>query len=189
MRRLAILIALLLLTACGSATSTSAATDATQTSRPTPTAPATGGSVATRTPEPGFTLLPSTPILPTDTPTPCNNDALFVSDVTVPDNSQVVPGAPIDKRWEVQNTGACDWTRDYRVAFFEGNQMGAANEHALYPAKAGNRAIVQVNMIAPDVPGDYTGRWQLRDPQGQPFGPVLYIKIIVIPLPSPTPPP
>jgi hypothetical protein len=146
---------------------------------------------ATRTPEPGFTLIPreATPILPTDTPAPCVNNAAFVADLTIPDNTEVVPGAPIDKRWEVQNIGTCDWNSNYRVAFFEGNQMGAAGEHALYPARAGNNAMVQINMIAPDVPGNYTGRWQLRDPGGRPFGSVLYIIITVIPLPTPAPPP
>lgn len=188
MKIVALLIGAILLAACGVA-STPTQTIADPTTRPSPTTPATGGSAATRTPEPGFTLIPSTPILPTDTPAPCVNNAAFLADLTVPDNTEVVPGAPIDKRWEVQNIGTCDWNSNYRVAFFEGNQMSAAGEHALYPARAGNNAIVQVNMIAPDVPGDYTGRWQLRDPEGRPFGAVLFIKIVVIPLLSPTPTP
>ncbi len=135
---------------------------------------------ATRTPEPGFTLLPSTPIAPTTTPIPCVNDAQFLNDVSVPDFTQLAPGAAIDKRWAVKNTGSCDWGRDYRLVFIEGNSMGAASEHALYPAKAGNEAVLQINMIAPDAPGDYSSRWQLRDPQGAAFGPVLFIKITVI---------
>ena len=174
----------LCLTACAATTPTPSLTAANPTQRPTPTAPPVA---ATRTPEPGFTLIPSTPILPTDTPIPCANDSAFIADLTVPDNTEVVPGAPIDKRWGVQNTGTCDWNSKYRVAFFEGNQMSAAGEHALYPARAGSNAVVQINMIAPDVPGDYTGRWQLRDPEGRPFGAVLFIKIVVVPLPSPTP--
>lgn len=189
MRRLAILIAPLLLAACGSAASTAAATDAAPETPPSSITALATEAGATRTPEPGFTLVPSTPIPPTATPAPCANDALFVNDITIPDNSQILPGAPIDKRWEIENTGTCDWNRDYRVAFFEGEQMSAAGEHALYPAKAGSKAIVQISMTAPAAPGDYVGRWQLRDPQGRPFGAVLYIKIIVIPLPSPTPSP
>ncbi|MBM4421773.1 MAG: hypothetical protein FJ030_00095 [Chloroflexi bacterium] len=153
------------------------------TLRPTPTAAVV---IATRTPQPGFTLLPSTPIAPAPTPTPCVNDAAFLSDVTVPDFSQLAPGATIDKRWAVKNTGSCDWNSSYRLAFIEGNQMSAAGEHALFPAKAGSEAVLQVNMIAPDVPGEYTGRWQLRDPNGSPFGPVLFIKITVIPLATTT---
>src|SRR5574341_1577124 len=99
MRRLATLIAPTLLAACAAATPASAVPDATLTRPPTLTAPVVA---ATRTPEPGFTLIPATPIPPTDTPAPYTNDAIFVADVTVPDNSQILPGAPIDKRWEVR---------------------------------------------------------------------------------------
>jgi hypothetical protein len=65
--------------------------------------------------------------------------------------------------------------------------MSSTGEFAIYPAKAGTPAVIQVSLVAPDVPGNYTGRWQLRDPDGKPFGPVLFIKIVVIPLASPTP--
>ncbi|MEK7276489.1 MAG: NBR1-Ig-like domain-containing protein, partial [Chloroflexota bacterium] len=94
--------------------------------------------------------------------------------------TQLAPGAAIDKRWAVKNTGSCDWGRDYQLVFIEGNSMGAASEHALYPAKAGTEAVMQINMIAPDAPGDYSSRWQMRDPSGNAFGPVLFIKITVL---------
>lgn len=183
----------LLLSACVAGTPTSSTDNATPTTRPSPTAPQTA---VTTTPLPGFTLIPSlgSTLAPTpaglgqaNTPVPCVNDAVFLTDLTVPDNTEVVPGAPIDKRWQIQNTGTCNWNSQYRLAFFEGNQMGAAGEHAIFPAKVGAEANLQINMIAPDVPGDYTGRWQLRDPADQPFGPVLFIKITVIQLIPPTP--
>jgi hypothetical protein len=186
MKKLSLMLAALTLVACGSSSATPGSDDATPTIRPSSTPPL---SFATETPQPGFTLIPnntSTPKLPTDTPVPCVNDAVFISDLTIPDNSEVIPGAPIDKRWQIQNTGTCNWNGNYRLAFFEGNQMGAAGEHAIFPAKAGAEANLQVNMIAPDLPGDYTGRWQLRDPEGRPFGPVLFIKIVVIQLIPPT---
>lgn len=187
MRRYSILL-LLILIACTANTTPTAPAPGLQTAlapRVTPT-PAVA---ATRTPEPGFTLLPVTPLTPvppTGTPAPCQNDAEFLSDITVPDFTQVVPGAVIDKRWQMRNIGTCDWGPSYRVVFVEGNSMNAPAEHALYPAKAGSEAVVQVNMTAPSAPGDYTGRWQLRDGGGNFFGQVLFIKITVIPLPSPT---
>jgi hypothetical protein len=184
MRRYLILLSLIL-TACAAAT-------------PTPNNGATAPAViatapseaATRSPEPGFTLLPATPpspVPPTSTPVPCVNDAQFVSDVTVPDFTQLVPGALIDKRWAVRNTGDCDWGPGYRLVFVEGNAMNAPGEHALYPARAGGEAVLQINMVAPDAPGEYTGKWQLRDPDGLPFGQVLFIKVTVIALPTPQP--
>jgi len=190
MKNLSLVLIAVLLTACLSSTPTPRNNNAPPSSQPNPTTPQLA---ATPTPIPGFTLIPnaSSPLAPTPfgqaTPIPCTNDAVFLTDLTIPDNTEVVPGAAIDKRWQIQNTGTCNWDSTYRLAFFEGNQMGAAGEHAIFPAKAGAKANLQINMIAPDVPGDYTGRWQLRDPQGQPFGPVLFIKIVVIVLPTPTP--
>ncbi len=182
-------LSLLLMAICLGACDTLAPTPVTPNPTSVPLPPTAPEAVSTATPEPGFTLIPNTPIVvvPTDTPTPCVNDATFTADVTVPDNSQILPGAAIDKRWKIQNTGTCNWDSRYSLAFFEGSQMNAAGEAAIYPAKAGTPAILQVNMTAPDVPGDYTGRWQIRDPDGKPFGPVLFIKIVVVPPASPTP--
>ena len=58
--------------------------------------------------------------------------------------------------------------------------MGAANEQALFPAKAGSEAVIQIAMTAPVAPGDYMGKWQLRDAKGKNFGEVLFIKIKVV---------
>jgi len=63
--------------------------------------------------------------------------------------------------------------------------MGAANEHALYPARAGGEAIIQISMTAPIAPGDYSGKWQLRDPKGKAFGEVFFIKIKVVAVTAP----
>lgn len=182
MRRYLILLSLIL-TACATATPNDLAT------APVVVATAPPGA-ATLTPEPGFTLLlatPPSPVPPTNIPVPCINDAQFVSDVTVPDFTELVPGAVIDKRWAVRNSGACDWGPGYRLAFVEGNSMNAPSEHAVYPARAGSEIVLQINMIAPDAPGEYTGKWQLRDANGIPFGQVLFIKITVIALATPQP--
>lgn len=186
MRRFVPLI-VLLAAACGSAT------PAPRTAAPPPASPV-GASTPnvlviplTRTPEPGFTLMPATPFTaptPTPTPVPCANDAAFLSDLTVPDFSQLLSGTAIDKRWSVRNSGTCDWGPDYRVTYVEGNSMGASGEHGLYPAKAGSEAVVQISMTAPTAPGDYAGKWQLRDADGKAFGPVLFIKITVIETPT-----
>lgn len=137
------------------------------------------------TPQAGFTLIPPTfnpAIAPTRTP--CSNDAVFVTDLTVRDFSQFLPGAALDKQWLIRNTGTCTWNSDYRVVFAEGSSMSATLEHALYPARPEADAIVRITMLAPDVPGDYQGDWQLRDDEDATFGPILFIKINVIPLPE-----
>lgn len=186
-QRFGLPIALLLLVACASAPAipptAPAPTPLAIIQTPTGTAPAP----ATRTPEPGFTLLPATPAPPTETAEPCVNDAQFIRDVTVPDFSEIAAGAAIDKRWAVRNSGTCDWSAGYRIVFVDGHSMSAAAEHALYPARAGQEADVQIKMIAPDAPGEYSGRWQLRSSDGAAFGPVLFIKIRVAGQPTAAP--
>lgn len=134
-------------------------------------------SVATAIPVPELNTTAAAIAAPS--PTPCLSDVVYVADLTVPDNTVVAPSAPIDKQWQVRNTGDCAWTNAYRIIFSEGSLMNAAVEHAVYPAKPGGEATVQIAMIAPDVPGEYRGYWQFVDRDGQPFGQRLYIQIVV----------
>jgi hypothetical protein len=192
MRWPVLLLLVLLLAACASP----AATPTAPAARTPTAAPAvTVGLAITTTPPPTATdpvLRVETPTLPptatiTPTPTatpPCQNDLVFLSDVTVPDGSQFLAGQPIDKQWAVRNAGNCDWTAAYRLVLTSGNAMGPRSEIALYPARAGAEAVIQVPMQAPAEPGPYTSRWQARDPDGKLFGNVIFIKIEVIPLPG-----
>ncbi len=135
------------------------------------------------------TAPPTAPITPTPTATPpCENDLVFLSDITVPDGAQFLPGQPIDKQWNVRNAGTCDWGAAYRLVLTSGNAMGPRSEVALYPARAGAEAVIQVPMLAPAETGAYTSRWQARDPDGDLFGNVIFIKIEVIALPGSEPP-
>ena len=185
----------LALTGCGAPTAHPAATDASETvvSPTPPVLPVvTSTPIPPPTDEPTATLeeaaagsdTPSVSLAtaaPSPTPAgPCANNAHFVADVTVPDGTQYLPGQPIDKQWRVQNTGTCDWDADYRLVLVSGNAMGAPSEVALYPAKAGSEAILELNMIAPPDPGSYTGRWQARSPSAKLFGDRVFVTINVI---------
>ena len=155
------------------------------------------GTVAPTTPPaPAITIVPptATPSAPTETPLPtailtatpappCANDSTFVGDVTIPDGKQFLPGQAETKKWSVRNSGTCDWGAGYRLVLVGGDALGAPGEAALYPAKAGTEGVWEAPMTAPDAPGVYTGRWQARDPEGNLFGAVVFIKIEVIPLP------
>jgi hypothetical protein len=135
--------------------------------------------------------LTPTPLIPlpaTEAPTPelpCTNDVEFVSDVTAPDGAQYLPGQTFVKKWNVKNAGTCDWGPAYRLVLINGEAMGAPGELALYPARGGRNAILEIPMTAPNAPGQYTGRWRVRDPAGQLFGDFVSVRIEVIPLPAP----
>jgi hypothetical protein len=111
---------------------------------------------------------------------PCTNNLHFVADVSVPDGTQYQPGQPIDKQWRVKNTGTCDWGADYRLVLVSGNAMSAPSEVALYPARSGSEAVLELNMIAPADPGAYTGRWQARSPTAKLFGDRVFVTINVV---------
>ena len=155
---------------------------------PTSTRPAITVAAPTETQAP---LPPTnTPVVlfPSETPTDtlrtaCVNEAAYITDLSVPDGAQFLPGQGLTKKWSVLNAGTCDWGTDYRLVLVSGDSMSAASEVALYPARAGSEAVWEIVMTAPLAPGEYVGRWQARDPQGNLFGDVMFIKIEVIPLP------
>jgi hypothetical protein len=96
-----------------------------------------------------------------------------------------LPGQPVGKQWAVRNNGTCDWDASYRLVLVSGNALGARSELALFPARAGANAVLEVAMQAPAEPGTYTGRWQARDPDGNLFGDRIFITIEVV---NPAPP-
>jgi len=140
-----------------------------------PFVPAT---LAPTLPPPTETPVPVVPAAEA-TPTSCVDALSFVADVTIPDGTVVSPGSTMDKRWEVKNTGTCNWNEKYTLRFISGDQMGAEPEQALYPALSGSQAVIRIMFTAPNEPGTYRSAWQAYNPAGQPFGDPFYIEIIV----------
>jgi len=127
-------------------------------------------------------VIQSTPlptILPTTNPADCVNDLLFVSDVTIPDNTFVTYGASIEKQWLVENSGTCNWDSSYRLRHLGGAVLGAPEEVMLYPARAGTQATIQIPFVAPFTDGVYESAWQAYDSNSNPFGQPIYIRITV----------
>lgn len=149
---------------------------------PVPTATFTYTPTATETATP----------LPTNTNTPIPNtgntgaqpkgcdDALFVSDVTIPDGTQFAPGATFTKTWKIQNSGSCAWTTAYSVYFVSGDGMGGSSPQLLTAqVEPGFSNDISLNLIAPDTAGTYRGYWQLQNAAGQSFGHKFYVEIVV----------
>jgi hypothetical protein len=143
------------------------------------------------------TQLGPTSVLPTTTPIPqlftsvptmtvtatvagpCTNNLSFLNDVTIPDDTSVLPGSRIDKQWLVQNSGSCSWDSTYRLKWIGGDPLGAATEQLLYPAKAGTQATLRIEFTAPFTEGPYESAWQAVGPDGNVFGDLIFIKILV----------
>jgi hypothetical protein len=82
----------------------------------------------------------------------------------------------------VQNQGTCDWDSRYRLKLVNGfPALGAPEEMALFPARAGTQAILTIKFTAPQEPGSYHTYWQAYNPAGSPFGEAIYMVILVQP--------
>jgi hypothetical protein len=140
-------------------------------------------SAVEQTPTDGSAGLPETKAAQAQQPAPsatpdCANDLTYLMDLTIPDGSQVAPGSSLDKRWKVQNSGTCNWDERYQVKLVSGSDLGAQAQ-PLYPARGGTEFIIQIIFTAPGEPGTYQSAWQAHDPQGNPFGDLFYIQVVV----------
>jgi hypothetical protein len=118
------------------------------------------------------------PVKPSPTP-PCVSSLTFLEDITIPDDTVVAPGAVLDKRWRVENSGTCNWDAAYRLKMIGGDDLGAPPEQALYPARSGAQALIRIFFTAPDEAGVYRSAWQAYDPDGSGFGDPFYIEVVV----------
>lgn len=144
---------------------------ATDTATPTQQPTATLAPTATK----AVTLSPTQAVATTTT---CEN-AAFVADVTIPDRTVMKPGQEFTKTWSIKNSGTCDWTTSYKLAYLSGSTM-SGNENNLTEALASGRAgNVSIVMIAPSVAGTYSGTWMMQNPSGQKFGQSVYVSIVV----------
>jgi hypothetical protein len=141
---------------------------------------------AAATPLPTFppeSYLQNTPVVtPAPTLAPdCYNELSYLDDLTIPDGTIVAPGAALDKRWHVQNSGTCNWDERYHLKKIAGPEMGAPGEQSLIPTRSGSEATIRILFTAPTEPGSYRSAWQAYDPQDRPFGDAFFIDVIVQP--------
>ena len=130
------------------------------TESPTPLPP-----TPTSTPEPTATMPP------TPTSSVCTDLAKFVDDVTVPDDTEMLPGQEFIKTWRLQNTGTCTWTNQYSLVFVDGDQMTGTSPLPLPTSVPPNGTVdVSVTLKAPGTTGTYRGDWKLKNSSGGIFG-------------------
>jgi hypothetical protein len=103
----------------------------------------------------------------------------FVADVTIPDDTEILPGKAFTKTWRLQNTGTRTWGNGFQLVFVRGNPMTASLSHSVPAAMAGQEVDISVPMTAPATPGDVFGDWRLRDDRDGFFGDLIHVKITV----------
>jgi hypothetical protein len=192
-------LAALVLTSCGTSakaasinelglevnTAVAATLTAEPTNTPTPTATPTLTPTPTATP----TLTP-TPVYSYATPESACYDSAFIADATIPDYSEIAPGAVFRKTWLLENTGACAWARNDRMDFAGGYDLAGDPKNLHQVVEPGQAAYVTVTFTAPDVAGQYISYWRLATENGVPFGASVYVLIdipeVVTSTPTPT---
>ena len=181
-------------------TQTAAAPTVTNTSQPTPTVPtvaATTSPIALSSPLPTFTqgvifFASATPTgtFYTATPNPntlaygCNNLVLIES-YTEP-AGPFKPGQPFTQKWQVANTGTCDWLYLYNLQFVSGDRMGGNGGRLSNKIEPGKWTTLSVDLDAPNSAGTHTGNWRFAHADGTYFGSVLPVSIRVEKNPDPT---
>jgi hypothetical protein len=132
-------------------------------------------------------------VSPTTTPVCDHAAAGNPIDITVPDDTEFLPGQSFTKIWRLQNIGSCTWTRDYAAQFFYGDRMGAPDLFFLGREVApGQEVEIAVDLVAPTDPGSYQSNWKLSNADGFLFGigpkgdAPFWVRIEVIRIATPT---
>lgn len=167
------LVAGMLLSACGGSAPATNATDS----------PDAVSTQVEQTVQARLTAVPSAAAtLPASVPTAlpastkpgaqCTDAATFVTDVTIPDETVMTPSQAFTKTWRVKNSGTCIWTTAYTYALEEGpgNEVWTDAPHPLTAAvEPGQSVDISVNLTAPAFSRGFTAYYQLYNAAGTPF--------------------
>jgi hypothetical protein len=119
---------------------------------------------ATNTPL-SLTALPSATLRPAASATAVCDQAQFIKDVTIPDGSQLAPGASFTKTWRIRNAGVCTWS-GYTLVFDSGDVMSATSPQTIGTVSPGDDVDLSVNFTAPTTPGSYRSYWRIKNSSG-----------------------
>jgi hypothetical protein len=103
----------------------------------------------------------------------------YVSDVSIPDNTQMTPGQSFTKTWRVLNAGSCAWEAGFKFALTGGDAMGSTTLTLSSQVAAGAQYDISVPMIAPGTAGTVRGNWRMQTAAGQFFGDEVFVQIVV----------
>jgi hypothetical protein len=99
------------------------------------------------------------------------NWAQFITDVNVPDGTNVLAGLTFTKTWRLKNIGTCTWTTSYALVYSSGDKLGGSSSTNLKNSVAPGQTVeLSVNLTAPSAAGHYIGFWQLKNSSGTLFG-------------------
>ena len=105
---------------------------------------------------------------------------VFVSDVSVPDNTAMTPGQAFIKTWKVSNTGTCSCDAGFKFSFVNGDAMNGTTYTLPSAVPPDGVVDISVNMTAPvNKVGTVRGDWRMSTADGKLFGDFIYVQILV----------
>jgi hypothetical protein len=159
----------------------------------TPTATATLTITAEPLPSESIDTYESPTNTPNNPSQTCTNQAEFIKNLTVGNNTALNPGQHFAKIWQIKNVGSCTWTNEYNLIFTNGNDLHSPASVSIQgPVAPGETIDLRLNLVAPNEEGSHSGSWMLQDNMGNQFGigqsgdQPLELTIIVKPTPAPT---
>jgi hypothetical protein len=134
---------------------------------------------STFTPTPSLTPTLGTPSAPAGgiVPTASCYGLTYRQDVTIPDNTAMVPGQTFTKTWKVRNSGTCAWESGFKLISTGGDAMGGTAQALTQSVAPGAEIDVSVAMTAPNKTGLVRGNWRMSTASGTVFGDELYVLI------------
>jgi Ig-like domain from next to BRCA1 gene len=109
-------------------------------------------------------------------PEDCEDSAVFVEDVSLPDGTIVESGEFFVKIWRVRNDGSCTWTPSYGVDYAQGNPIEWQALAITDIVAPGETAEVGISAQSPANAGIYQAWWQMRNANGNRFGDQLGLR-------------
>ncbi|XP_053386661.1 next to BRCA1 gene 1 protein-like isoform X2 [Mercenaria mercenaria] len=107
-------------------------------------------------------------------------NSVFLSDVTIPENTKLQPETKFVKTWRMKNDGDGVWSATTKLKLQWGNIPTPSAEVEVPELKPGEEGNVSVDFVSPTQPGEYQSHWKLQE-NGMPFGVRVWCTIIVVP--------
>ena len=136
----------------------------------TPVATATQTATALPTPIPP-TQVQSPPDTSVTVSSACTNQAKFIKNININNNTAFEGGESFTKIWRIGNLGTCTWNASYSLVFSGGETMGGSLAlQLIQEVKPGETIDLSLKLMAPLYAQSYTGNWMLQDEAGNIFG-------------------
>jgi len=93
----------------------------------------------------------------------------FVRDVTIADGTKILVGKKFTQIWEIRNVGSVVWVNRFLERQGLGEGLGLLKSTSRVPIPytlPGQRCRIEIQLIAPPLPGSCYAEWKMVDAKG-----------------------